>query len=136
MNEWVFSPQTVSREKGKNRLSNLLKEDIDKWMLSDLPKVVASIRSREEAQGDRSQSCLPPGWTWGILSLRVVRTAAGSDMSSQSLRTLLSDHGLKRNHLGHFDLSHSIFIVLYFLSENNCPTKYYLQTLLPVVVTY
>lgn len=37
-----------------------LKEYIDKWMFSDLPKVVDSILSREESQGDRP--VLPISW--------------------------------------------------------------------------
>lgn len=61
INEWIdFISTVLGGKKGRYPSSNLLKEDIDKWMLIDLPKGVDSIISREEY---RSQgSMLPFSW--------------------------------------------------------------------------
>lgn len=114
-----------------------LKEYIDKWMLSDLPKVVDSILSREEYQGDGP--LLPVSWMdFGHLGFVLGKNQGLVPfVYSQSWPTLLSQPLIEEELFYHFELSQFILILLaIFFSSKIGLTKYYLQILLPVVATY
>lgn len=112
INEWIDFISTVLGGKKGRYPSNLLKEDIDKWMLIDLPKGVDSIISREEYQGVKGQCCLSPEWTLGILSLCLARTTGGSEYEQSTLAYSPEPTiDWKGNFLYHFDLTQSILLL-------------------------